>query len=608
MAADFPASLAAITRVNATDKRNDPGKEGDVLHNKVCDEVEALQAVVGVTGSAVSTTLEARMADRARLSGAAGGQTLIGGTAASENLTLQSTSDATKGAIIFGTASEYDHANDRLGLGTLTPTAKIHALSTTEQLRLGYDASNYVSTTVSATGLVTIAGTLGQYSLAGPTDAQATATLGSELITNWTFASDLSGWTAGAGWSWAAGGALHTAGNTATLDQGVAVTNGSTYQLEIAISGRTAGSIAVALGAVSVIESSTGTAFTATFSRTVVAGGTGTVSLAITPTTDFNGTIDSVSMKLVTLGSFPATMRFIEEGSAGIEIRHSLVRSNVSISRDAGRSITTGHSNSNFGRDAGYSITTGYYNSNFGRDAGRSITIGYNNSTFGRDAGRSITTGYSNSNVGVSAGYGITTGYSNSNVGVSAGYSITTGSNNSNVGVNAGRGITTGSNNSNFGQAAGRYLADGSTALTTPTNCVFLGSSTKASADGVTAENVFGYNAIGIGSNTTCIGASSNTKTQIYGDIILDKTVTAAGTTGAQTINKTCGSVNFAAGATSLVVTDNRVTTASVIVATVATNDTTMKTVLVVAAAGSFTITANAAATAETRVNFIVIN
>ena len=226
----------------------------------------------------------------------------------------------------------------------------------------------------------------------------------------------------------------------------------------------------------------------------------------------------------------------------------------------------------------------------------------------GVNAGYSSTTGYSNSNVGVYAGRSITTGYSNSNVGVSAGYSITTGSNNSNVGVNAGRGITTGSNNSNFGQAAGRYLADGSTALTTPTNCVFLGSSTKASADGVTAENVFGYNAIGIGSNTTCIGASSNTKTQIYGDIILDKTVTAAGTTGAQTINKTCGSVNFAAGATSLVVTDNRVTTASVIVATVATNDTTMKTVLVVAAAGSFTITANAAATAETRVNFIVIN
>jgi len=676
------------------------GTEADVLHNDLADEVEALATVIGVTGSIVPTTVEARItalqgsstpetastigtliagssdkatpvdADNiaisdsaaanilkrlswanvktalasvfARLAGTAGGQTIIGGTAAGENLTLQSTSNATKGAIIFGTASKYDHANDRLGLGTLTPTAKVHALATTEQLRLGYDASNYVSTTVSATGLVTIAGTLGQYSLAGPTDAQATATLGTELITNPSFASDLSGWTAGSGWSWAAGGALHAAGNTATLDQGVAVTNGSTYQLEIAISGRTAGSIAVALGAVSVIESGSSTAFTSTLSRTVVAGATGTVSLAITPTTDFNGTVDSVSLKLVTLGSFPAVMRFPEGGVGAVEIRQSLVRANTSIGRDSGRSITTGsnnsnvgvnagrgittgysnsnvglnagysittgNSNSNVGVNAGYSITTGNSNSNVGLDAGRSITTGYSNSNVGVYAGYGITTGYSNSNVGGSAGYGITTGYSNSNLGVSAGFSITTGSNNSNVGVNAGRGITTGSNNSNFGQAAGRYLADGSTALTTPTNCVFLGSSTKASADGVTAENVFGYNAIGIGSNTTCIGASSNTKTQIYGDIILDKTVTAAGTTGAQTINKTCGSVNFRAGDTSLVVTDSRVTTASVIVATVATNDTTMKTVLVVAAAGSFTITANAAATAETRVNFIVIN
>ena len=64
------------------------------------------------------------------------------------------------------------------------------------------DASPVTSSRNPVTGvseiLVTIAGTLGQYSLAGPTDAQATATLGTELITNPSFASDLSGWTAGA--------------------------------------------------------------------------------------------------------------------------------------------------------------------------------------------------------------------------------------------------------------------------------------------------------------------------------------------------------------------------------------------------------------------------
>lgn len=63
MAASFPTSLAAIQRVSATDLRNAPGKEGDVLHNKLCDEVEALQAKVGVDGSAVPTTIDARLTD-----------------------------------------------------------------------------------------------------------------------------------------------------------------------------------------------------------------------------------------------------------------------------------------------------------------------------------------------------------------------------------------------------------------------------------------------------------------------------------------------------------------------------------------------------------------
>jgi len=526
----------------------------------------------------------------ARLGGVAGGQTLIGGTASGENLTLRSTAHATRGAVILGTDSTYDEANDLLGIGTLTPAAKIHVLSTTEQLRLGYDASNYLSAVVSSAGVVTLTGTAGRYVLEGPTDAQATATLGSELITNPSFDSDLSGWTAGAGWSWSSGGALHSSG-TATLEQSVTVVSGSTYQLDIVITGRTAGSIAIALGAVSVVESGAATSFTATLSRSVVAGATGSVLLAITPTTDFNGAIDRVSLSAVTLGTHPVVLGTTESGTPALEIRQSFSRSNLALGRDSGRSITTGYSNSNVGAAAGYSITTGYSNSNVGVNAGRSIT-----------------TGYSNSNVGVTAGYGITTGYSNINVGVGAGYGITTGNSNSNFGRDAGRNITTGSSNSTFGFNAGRYLADGSTALATPSNCVFIGASTKASADGVTAENVFGYNATGIGSNTTCIGASSNTKTQIYGDIILDKTVTAGGTTGAQTINKSVGSVNFAAGATSLVVTNNRVTASSIIIATVATADATMKSVVAVAASGSFTLTANAAATAETRVNFIVIN
>jgi hypothetical protein len=92
--------------------------------------------------------------------------------------------------------------------------------------------------------------------------------------------------------------------------------------------------------------------------------------------------------------------------------------------------------------------------------------------------------------------------------------------------------------------------------------------------------------------------------------IILDKTITAAGTTGAPSpaINKSSGSVNFAASATSLVVSNSLVTVNSVIQCTVASNDATMKSVAIVAAAGSFTIYPNAAPTAETRVNFTITN
>ena len=56
--------------------------------------------------------------------GVAGGQSVIGGTAANNALTLSSTSNASKGKIYFGTASTYNEFNDRLGIGTTFPGAR----------------------------------------------------------------------------------------------------------------------------------------------------------------------------------------------------------------------------------------------------------------------------------------------------------------------------------------------------------------------------------------------------------------------------------------------------------------------------------------------------
>ena len=62
--------------------------------------------------------------------GLAGGQTVVGGTASGNNLTLSSTSNATKGKILFGN-SAYDEVNNRLGIGISSPVVKLHVLTGT---------------------------------------------------------------------------------------------------------------------------------------------------------------------------------------------------------------------------------------------------------------------------------------------------------------------------------------------------------------------------------------------------------------------------------------------------------------------------------------------
>ena len=85
--------------------------------------------------------------------GVSGGQSVVGGTAASNSLTLSSTTNATKGNIIFGT-SAYDEVNNRLGIGTATPATNFHLSYSNNAYGQGAIIQNTNTGTTSITGLL----------------------------------------------------------------------------------------------------------------------------------------------------------------------------------------------------------------------------------------------------------------------------------------------------------------------------------------------------------------------------------------------------------------------------------------------------------------------
>ncbi len=100
-------------------------------------------------------------------------------------------------------------------------------------------------------------------------------------------------------------------------------------------------------------------------------------------------------------------------------------------------------------------------------------------------------------------------------------------------------------------------------------------------------------------------GAVSAPVVAATGNLQLGSTV---GVAGNQTISTPSGSVLFAAAAQTITVTSTIVTAASVIQATVATDDATAISCKAIPGAGSFVLKLNAAATAQTKVTFIVSN
>ena len=283
-------------------------------------------------------------------------------------------------------------------------------------------------------------------------------TMGSELVTNGDFASDLSGWTVtGSDWVWDSGTVLHNIGNTTALYQGISITNGTRYQVGFDFTSP-AGSVIITFG------SMIGSYFLSgnqTYTFAFRATSTGTANLTFTPTSAFDGTINNITVKAVTS---PSEQLILVEDVARLNIMEfrsytnnmaigvgSLAYNttgylNMGLGINALRDNITGFGNTGIGVSALLENLTGQYNTAIGYLALEKNIYGVYNTAVGFGAVADNTV--SNYLVGVgAAALGLATGAYNTGVGVFTAIDITSGTRNTIVGYYSGRGITTGSGN-----------------------------------------------------------------------------------------------------------------------------------------------------------------
>jgi len=118
--------------------------------------------------------------------------------------------------------------------------------------------------------------------------------LAPDVVVNGSFTGSADGWTLTSGWSYADNKITHAAsGGTTTVVPATALTiaAGLFYEVTYTVSGRTAGSVTAQIGGTNGTTQSTN----ATFVQVITAAGTG--NLTFTPTTDFDGSIDDVSVR-----------------------------------------------------------------------------------------------------------------------------------------------------------------------------------------------------------------------------------------------------------------------------------------------------------------------
>ena len=359
--------------------------------------------------------------------------------------------------------------------GDLELNADPTAYTLTANMEAAGNVVAYIPPASATTGGVVTTGDqifLGQKSFKLTNDAS----LGSELITTTAdrdFSSDSGHWTAPAGWTIGGGVMTHTAGaNNATL-AGYSAIIGATYRIVFTVNTTTTGLLYAKYGNGGTSAAGVGRTTGTLTAYEIVVVATTTDGLVFVPDATWAGTIDDVSVKMLTASSAGLSVISATAGTTGIEGRAingdlysiglgteslKVITSglyNVGIGGFAARYITSGTSNIAIGTNALANNTTGNNNTALSRNCLRYNITGNYNTAVGYNTLSTNTIGSYNTAIGSFSLDAASEAIYNTAIGYNALTSATIGGVNTAIGYAAGNTLTTGANNTYLGAASG---------------------------------------------------------------------------------------------------------------------------------------------------------
>ncbi|QHO62982.1 hypothetical protein MICH65_0001 [Candidatus Chazhemtobacterium aquaticus] len=442
----------------------------------------------------------------------------------------------------------FDTTNQRLGIGTTSPTATLHLAGNALFQNTVDSTSAFRVNNAAGTTFLNLDTTNTLASIQG---ANTEAVLSAEKVTNGNFSSNPSGdWTYSSPWNWdgaemdhtgttgaidtvANGGILmnhggtgYTAGNVLTLTNGAndAQVTVSTVDANGAITAWTLSNAGTACTVNSSVAVTGGTGSGANFNIVKLVDSAATLSQNVSVSSGNNYQV-TYTIRNRTAGQVKLTLggvaghyvlangtytQVIAATGTGNLIFTPTVDFTGSIDDISVKQITASAPtlalNASSGA-LGLELRTGganLHNVLLGDEAGRSNTTGANNNFLGSQSGYSNTTGYSNNFLGYQSGYSNTTGYFNNFLGQQSGRSNTTGVHNNFLGYQSGYSNTTGYLNNFLGSQSGYsnttgYFND------------FLGNQAGYYNQTGTGNLAIGYRSFGYGTGAAFTGADYNT-------------------------------------------------------------------------------------------------